>query len=91
LRAGYSRSQSSIADEYLNPFLPVLPRNVVSFGVGYDGPVRTIYDQSLIGSLTFDVFIQYVKGESRTSALPEYEYTYDSAFWVVGCGVGLKI
>jgi long-chain fatty acid transport protein len=91
LRAGYSGSQSSIADEYLNPFLPVLPRNVISFGVGYDGPVRTIYDQSLIGSLTFDAFIQYVIGESRTSALPGYEYTYDSAFWVVGCGVGLKL
>lgn len=91
LRAGYSRSQSSISDEYLNPFLPVLPRNVISFGAGYDGPVRTIYDQSLIGSLTFDVFVQYVMGESRTSATPGYEYTYKSSFWVVGCGVGLKL
>jgi long-chain fatty acid transport protein len=91
LRAGYSRSQSSISDDYLNPFLPVLPRNVISLGVGYDGPVRTIYDQSLIGSLTFDVFIQYVMAESRTSTLPGYEYTYDSSFWIVGCGVGLKL
>jgi long-chain fatty acid transport protein len=91
LRAGCSRSQSSLTDEYLNPFLPVLPRSVISFGAGYDGPVRTIYDQSLIGALTFDVFVQYVMGESRTSALPGYEYTYNSAFWVVGCGVGMKI
>jgi long-chain fatty acid transport protein len=91
LRAGYSRSQSSISDEYLNAFLPVLPRNVISLGAGYDGPVRTIYDQSLIGSLTFDVFIQYVMGEGRTSALPGHEYSYDSAFIVVGCGVGLKL
>jgi long-chain fatty acid transport protein len=91
LRAGYSRSQSSLTDEYLNPFLPVLPRNVISFGAGYDGPVRTIYDQSLIGSLTFDVFVQYVMAESRTSSLPGYEYTYDSTFWVVGCGVGMKL
>jgi len=27
----------------------------------------------------------------NTSAMPGYEYTYDSAFWVVGCGVGMKI
>jgi len=59
--------------------------------VGYDGPVRTIYDQKLMGAFTFDVFIQYVMGESRTSALPGYEFTYDSAFWVVGCGVGMKL
>lgn len=91
LRVGYSRSQSSLTDEYLNPFLPVLPRNVISFGAGYDGPVRTIYDQKLMGALTFDLFVQYVMGESRTSALPGYEYTYDSAFWVVGCGVGMKL
>ena len=91
LRAGYSRSQRALPDEYLNAFLPVLPRNVISFGVGYDGPVRTIYDQSLIGALTFDVFVQYVMGDSRTSAMPGYEYTYDSAFWVVGCGVGMKL
>lgn len=91
LRAGYSRSQTSLPDEYLNAFLPVLPRNVISFGVGYDGPVRTIYDQKLMGALTFDVFVQYVMGESRTSALPGYEFTYGSAFWVVGCGVGMKL
>lgn len=91
IRAGYARSQNSLPDEYLNPFLPVLPRSVISFGVGYDGPVRTIYDQKLMGALTFDVFVQYVMGESRTSALPGYEFTYDSAFWVVGCGVGMKI
>jgi long-chain fatty acid transport protein len=91
IRAGYSRSQSSIPDEYLNAFLPVLPRNVISFGAGYDGPARTIYDQKLMGTLTFDLFVQYVIGESRISALPGYEYTYDSAFWVVGCGVGLKL
>ena len=34
IRAGYSRSQSSLSDEYLNPILPVLPRSVSSFGVG---------------------------------------------------------
>jgi long-chain fatty acid transport protein len=91
LRAGYSRSQSSLSDEYLNPFLPVLPRNVISVGAGYDGPAHSIYDQTLIGVLTFDVFVQYVMGESRTSAFPGYEYTYDSTFWIIGCGVGLKL
>jgi long-chain fatty acid transport protein len=91
LRAGYSRSPSSLPDEYLSPFLPVLPRNVISFGAGYDGPVRTIYDQKLMGALTFDVFVQYVMGERRTSTLQNYEFTYDSDFWVVGCGVGLKL
>jgi hypothetical protein len=64
---------------------------VISFGAGYDGPVRTIYDQKLMGALTFDVFVQYVMGEQRISALQDYEFTYDSDFWVVGCGVGLKL
>jgi long-chain fatty acid transport protein len=91
LRAGYARSQSPLPDEYLNPFLPVLSRNVISFGVGYDGPVRTVYEQKLMGALTFDLFIQYVMGESRTSAQPGYEFIYDSSFLVVGCGVGLKL
>lgn len=91
LRAGFSRSQSPINDEYLNPFLPVLPRNVISIGAGYDGPVRTVYEQKLMGALTFDLFIQYVMGESRTSALPGYKFAYDSSFLVVGCGVGLKL
>jgi long-chain fatty acid transport protein len=91
LRAGYSKSQSPLLDEYLNPFLPVLPRNVISFGVGYDGPVRSVIEQKLLGALTFDLFIQYVMGESRTSALPGYEFTYDSSFLVAGCGIGLKL
>jgi len=91
LRAGYSHSPSSLPDEYLSPFLPVLPRNVISFGAGYDGPVRTIYDQTLMGALTFDVFVQYVMGGSRTSSLQGYEFTYDSNFWILGCGVGLKL
>lgn len=44
-----------------------------------------------MGALIFDAFVQYVMGESRTSSLPGNEFTYDSAFWVVGCGVGKKI
>lgn len=39
-----------------------------------------------MGALTFDVFIRDVMAEIRTSTLPAYEYTYDSAYWVIGCG-----
>jgi hypothetical protein len=70
LMIGYARHQSPFDDKTLAPVLPLLPRNVISFGVGYDGPARSITDQSLIGHLTFDAYLQYVGLEERTSSYP---------------------
>jgi long-chain fatty acid transport protein len=90
IRGGYAHHQSPSPDDTLSPIFPVLPHNVLSFGVGYNGPVRTITDQSLMGKLTFDAFIQYVMSENTTSTLPDYLFTYSSNYFVAGFGVGLN-
>jgi long-chain fatty acid transport protein len=91
LMIGYAKHQSPINDENLTPILPLVPRNVVSFGVGFDGPARSITDQSLIGNLTFDAYIQYVMLEERTSAFPGYPFTFGGNYWVFGFGVGFYL
>jgi len=91
LRFGYARHLSPIDDKNLTPVLPILPRNVFSLGLGYDGPARSITDQSLIGNLTFDAFIQYVMHEERTSSYPGYPLTFGGNYWVFGVGVGLYL
>jgi hypothetical protein len=71
--------------------------------VGYNGPVRTITDQSLLGKLTFDVFIQYIISKTTTSTLEDFPMiyygndftqdfpmTYSSKNRVFGFGVGLN-
>ncbi len=90
IRGGYARHQSPSPDETLSPTFPALPQNVISLGVGYNGPVRTIVDQSLMGKLTFDAFIQYVMSEKATSTLPDYPLTYSSNYFVFGFGVGFN-
>ncbi|HUU52271.1 MAG TPA: outer membrane protein transport protein [Candidatus Heimdallarchaeota archaeon] len=91
LRIGYARHQSPFDDKDLTPVLPLLPRNVVSFGVGYDGPARSIATQSLIGNITFDAYVQYVMLEERTSSYPGYPLTFVGNYWVFGFGVGFYL
>ncbi len=91
LRVGYANHQSPLNDENLTPVLPILPRSVFSFGVGYDGPARSITDQSLIGNLTFDAYLQYVMLGERTSSYPGYPLSFSGHYWVFGFGVGLRL
>jgi long-chain fatty acid transport protein len=91
LRIGYARHQSPLDEKNLTPVLPFLPRNVVSFGVGYDGPARSIATQSLIGNITFDAYVQYVMLEERTSSYPGYPLTFGGNYWVFGFGVGFYL
>ncbi len=91
LRVGYARHQSPFDDKNLAPVLPLLHRNVFSFGVGYDGPARSITDRSLIGNLTFDAYLQYVRLGERTSSYPGYPLTFGGDYWVFGFGVGLYL
>jgi long-chain fatty acid transport protein len=103
LRGGFALHQSPSPDETLTPIFPVLPHNVLSLGVGYNGPVRTITDQSLLGKLTFDVFIQYIISKTTTSTLEDFPMIYygnyftqdfpmiySSKNFVFGFGVGLN-
>jgi long-chain fatty acid transport protein len=91
VRMGYARHQSPFDDKNLTSALPLLPRNVVAFGVGYDGPARSIADQRLIGNLTFDAYVQYVMLEERTSSYPGHPLTFGGNYWVFGLGVGFNL
>jgi long-subunit fatty acid transport protein len=76
VRAGFAHHPSPSPDETLTPIFPVMPYNIISLGVGYNGPVRSITDQSLLGKLTFDAFIQYIMSETTTSTLKDFPLTY---------------
>lgn len=91
LRIGYARHQSPFEDNSLTPILPLLSRNVFSFGVGYDGPARSIADKSLICYLTFDAYVQYVMFEETPSSYPGYPLTFGGSTWVFGLGVGFYL
>lgn len=91
LRIGYAHHQSPFRGETLTPVLPILRRNAFSFGVGYDGPARSITDQSLIGNLTFDAYVQVVKLGEQTSSYPGYPLSFGGHYWVFGFGVGLYL
>jgi long-chain fatty acid transport protein len=91
LRIGYARHQSPFDDKNLTPVLPLLRRNVFSFGVGYDGPARSIADQSLIGNLTFDAYLQYVIFDKRTSSYSGFPLIFGGNYWVFGFGVGFYL
>jgi len=103
LRGGFAHHQSLSPNETLSPLFPVLPYDILSFGIGYNGPVRSIADQSLLGKLTFDVFIQYVMSKTTTSTLKDFPFnyygytfyqdfpfTYSSDNFVLGFGVGFN-
>ncbi len=91
LRIGYAKHQSPFDEKNLTPVLPLLPRNIFSFGVGYYGPARSIMDQSLIGNLTFDAYVQYVMLEERTSSYPGHPLTFGGNYWVFGFGIGFYL
>ncbi|MGD8538594.1 MAG: outer membrane protein transport protein [Candidatus Aminicenantes bacterium] len=90
VRGGFAHHPSPSPDDTLSPIFPVLAHSVLSFGAGYNGPVRTIYDQSLMGKLTFDAFIQFVLSKNRTSALPDYPLRYSGNNFILGFGVGFN-
>ncbi len=90
IRGGYANHQSPSPDETLNPIFPALPQQIISLGIGYDGPMRSITDQSLMGKLAFDAFIQYVISGNRTSTLPDYTFSYSGNYFILGFGVGLN-
>ncbi len=103
LRGGFAHHPSPSPDDTLSPIFPVLSHNVLSFGVGYNGPVRSITDQSLLGKLTFDAFVQYVMAKTTTSRLQDlpvtyfgytiyldFPFTYSGNNFIFGFGVGFN-
>jgi hypothetical protein len=63
----------------------------MSFGLGYDGPARSILDpDEIIGGFTFDAYFQYGFSPDSTSTLPELPVTYHANRWTVGLTLGLS-
>jgi long-subunit fatty acid transport protein len=90
LRSGFARQGGSSVPERLNPVYPDLDRNVVSLGFGYEGPLFSVYDNSQVSELSFDLFVRYGFSGEKASAVPGHEFTYGSRAWVGGVGVGFN-
>lgn len=57
----------------LHPVFPDLDTNILSIGIGYDGPVFSIWrsDEKITG-LAVVVYFQYAFSQITRSALPEF-------------------
>jgi long-chain fatty acid transport protein len=91
LRVGYARHESSVVAADRTPVYPDLDRNVYSFGLGYEGPVFSIWRSTeRIADLSFDVFARYAAATPGESTYPGFEMTYESKRFVWGVGVGFS-
>jgi len=90
LRTGYAYSPSALKDQSPTAIHPELNHHIISFGLGYEGPLFSIWDYEKTGGLSFDAFFQYMISKEQTSSLPGFEFSYDADRWVVGIGVGFN-
>lgn len=89
LRAGYTCQKSLIRNSQLHPVFPDLGARTLSIGIGYEGPMFSIYrDDERIGGLSLDVGFQYGFSPSRTSEYAELPALYKGNRWNVGIAVG---
>jgi len=90
VRAGYSRRPSSVPATEETPVYPDLDRDIYSLGVGYEGPLFSVWgDGQRVSDLSFDLYVRYAAAGPSMSAFPGYEYTYGSKRVVFGVGAGL--
>ncbi len=90
VRAGFARGRSSVGAADLSPVYPDLSANAYTLGLGYDGPVFSIFDEDeRINDLSFDLFLRYSSAARATSARPGLEIGYDAGRFTFGVGVGL--
>ena len=64
---------------------------MVSLGIGYEGPLFSIWSNEKISELSFDLYVQYIMGGAQQSVLPGAGLVYDSDYLVIGIGAGLNI
>lgn len=90
IRAGYSHQKSAFASQMIHPIFVDLDTNVLSVGIGYDGPTFSVWDTSeKLGGITLDAFFQYAFSPKCSSALPEFPATYQTRRWIIGLGFGV--
>lgn len=91
LRAGYTYQESSVSEQKLHPVFPDLDTHILSLGIGYEGPMFSIYRKDeRIGGFSFDIFYQYGFSPRCTSTLTEFSAVYKASRWIIGIGVGLN-
>lgn len=90
-RAGYTYQKSSVDGQMLHPVFPDLDTNILSFGIGYEGPMFSTYNKDeRIGGLSIDAYFQYGFSPSRMSALTEFPAAYKASRWIAGVGLGFN-
>ncbi len=90
IRAGYTHQKSAVGSQMIHPVFPDLDTNIVSFGIGYDGPTFSVWDTyEKLGGISLDAFFQYGFSPKSTSTLPEFPATYQANRWIVGLGLGI--
>ena len=90
-RAGYTYQKSSVDGLMVHPILPDLDTNILSFGIGYEGPIFSTYSyDERIAGLSIDAYFQYGISPSRMSALTEFPAAYQASRWIVGFAIGFN-
>jgi len=90
-RAGYTYQKSAVDGQMLHPVFPDLDSNILSLGIGYEGPMFSFYrTDERIGEFSFDIYFQYGFSPSCTSTLTEFPAAYKESRWIIGVGVGLN-
>jgi len=91
LRAGYAYHPSAVESGAIHPIHPDLDRNVISFGLGVEGPLFSIWDENkVISGLSFDIYVQYVMSKAQTSSISGFGFSYDRDHLIAGVGAGLS-
>ncbi|MBU4494984.1 MAG: outer membrane protein transport protein [Acidobacteria bacterium] len=90
LRAGYANNPSAVEGEAIHPIIPDLDSHIVSFGLGYLGPLFSTWDDEKMSDFSFDFFVQYRFSNARTSSLPGLAFSYDADRLIVGVGLGFE-
>lgn len=88
LRAGYAFDQTAMDGNVIHAVNPGLDQNIISLGLGYDGPLFSVWDDKRMSDFTFDFFVQYMFSKNQTSSLPGFDFSYNTDRFVVGIGLG---
>jgi long-chain fatty acid transport protein len=89
VRTGYTHLASAVDAAHRTLVYPDLERNVFALGIGYEGPLFSIYGgDERISDLSFDAVVRYAPAVPAASTYPGYELSYNSSRVVFTVGVG---
>jgi len=92
LRGGYTRLASSVDAANRTLLYPDLERNIYALGLGYEGPLFSIYGgDERVSDLSFDIVVRYAAAVPAASTYPGYELNYGSRRFGITVGVGFGL